>query len=226
LAYQLQETGVRDYFVVPGIIFRWKTANVICTDKFAIGDFHLNLLDQLLKNQALHMVGCCNELNAGYAADGYARSSPAKVAVVMVTFMVGGLSIINAIAGAYSDHLRVVVISGCPRSETFVQDRIIHHTLGITDRDQALRMFKEVTTASVRLDRDEPNPASLLEQILMRCVQESLPVYIEISSDLAEMPCKPPGPWIRQVPKCVGKVIFHLLWMRFPTLGGTPLSRC
>jgi TPP-dependent 2-oxoacid decarboxylase len=31
------------------------------------GDFNLVLLDQLIKEERLRFVGCCNELNAGYA---------------------------------------------------------------------------------------------------------------------------------------------------------------
>src|SRR6516162_5497550 len=54
LATRLEQAGVRHYFVVPG-------------------DFNLVLLDQFLTNPRLKMIGCCNELNAGYAADGYAR---------------------------------------------------------------------------------------------------------------------------------------------------------
>ncbi|KAI4338612.1 hypothetical protein MLD38_023649 [Melastoma candidum] len=38
------------------------------------GDFNLTLLDHLIAESSLNLVGCCNELNAGYAADGYARS--------------------------------------------------------------------------------------------------------------------------------------------------------
>jgi len=38
------------------------------------GDYSMPLLDQLLAED-LKVVGCCNELNAGYAADGYARLS-------------------------------------------------------------------------------------------------------------------------------------------------------
>ncbi len=36
------------------------------------GDYNLALLDYVEPN-GLHWVGNCNELNAGYAADGYAR---------------------------------------------------------------------------------------------------------------------------------------------------------
>ena len=54
LAQRLQELGLTDYFAIPG-------------------DYNLGLLDELLKNTSLNMINCCNELNAGYAADGYAR---------------------------------------------------------------------------------------------------------------------------------------------------------
>jgi hypothetical protein len=52
----------------------------------------------------------CNELNAGYAADGYCRQ--AGVAACCVTFGVGGFSALNAVAGAYSEDLPVIFISG------------------------------------------------------------------------------------------------------------------
>ena len=67
------------------------------------GDFNLVLLDELLKNKELEQVYCCNELNCGYAAEGYAGACGAAAAVV--TFSVGGLSAINAIGGAYAENL-------------------------------------------------------------------------------------------------------------------------
>lgn len=136
------------------------------------------------------MVGCCNELNAGYAADGYARSSPGRVAVIVVTFMVGGLSLINAIAGAYSEGLRVVVISGCPPQTKLDPNQMIHHTLGTAEKDQSVQMFKEVTAASVRLT--DHNPAQALDDAIGRCLDTSRPVYIEIPDDLAQLPCDAP----------------------------------
>lgn len=36
------------------------------------GDYNLTLLDQVVPS-GLKLVGNCNELNAGYAADGYSR---------------------------------------------------------------------------------------------------------------------------------------------------------
>ena len=59
-----------------------------CNTFFSVaGDYVLGLLDCLLENQRLKMVGCCNELNAGYAADGYCRST-GGLGVLVVTYMV------------------------------------------------------------------------------------------------------------------------------------------
>ena len=46
-----------------------------------------------------------------------------------VTFTVGGLSAVNAVAGAYSDDLPMIVISGGPNSNDFASTRILHHTM-------------------------------------------------------------------------------------------------
>lgn len=74
---------------------------------------------------------------AGYAADGYARVM--GVGCVVVTFTVGGLSVINAVAGAMSEHLPVICITGCPNSNDFGGDKILHHTIGEVDFSQELR---------------------------------------------------------------------------------------
>ena len=60
------------------------------------GDFNLVALDYL-PDCGLSWVGNCNELNAGYAADGYARIK--GMSAVFTTFGVGELSLLNAIAG-------------------------------------------------------------------------------------------------------------------------------
>lgn len=108
LAQRLEELGVSSYFAIPG-------------------DFNLSLLDELLKQPKLNMINCCNELNAGYAADGYARIN--GVSALVVTFGVGGLSAINAVAGAYSENLPIIVISGGPNTNSIQDAEILHHTL-------------------------------------------------------------------------------------------------
>ncbi|KAL0353004.1 UNVERIFIED_CONTAM: Pyruvate decarboxylase 1 [Sesamum angustifolium] len=123
LARRLVQIGVRDVFSVPG-------------------DFNLTLLDHLIEEPELNLVGCCNELNAGYAADGYARAK--GVGACVVTFTVGGLSVLNAIAGAYSENLPVICIVGGPNSNDFGTNRILHHTIGLPDFTQELRVSNEL----------------------------------------------------------------------------------
>lgn len=129
LAHRLVEIGISDIFSVPG-------------------DFNLTLLDQLIAEPGLKNVGCCNELNAGYAADGYARAR--GVGACVVTFTVGGLSIINAIAGTYSENLPVICIIGGPNTNDFGTNRILHHTIGLPDFSQELRCFQTVTCYQVK----------------------------------------------------------------------------
>ena len=128
LARRLVQVGVNDVFAVPG-------------------DFNLTLLDHLIVEPGLRLVGCCNELNAGYAADGYARAR--GVGACAVTFTVGGLSVLNAIAGAYSENLPVICIAGGPNSNDYGTNRILHHTIGLPDFSQELRCFQTVTCHQV-----------------------------------------------------------------------------
>ena len=93
------------------------------------------------------MINTTNELNAGYAADGYARVK--GIGCVMVTFTVGGLSVINAVAGAYSESLPLIVITGGPNSNDYGTSRILHHTTGLPNFHQEAACFKEVTAAQV-----------------------------------------------------------------------------
>lgn len=129
LAHRLVQIGVKDVFSVPG-------------------DFNLVLLDHIIAEPGLNNIGCCNELNAGYAADGYARAR--GVGVCIVTFTVGGLSVLNAIAGAYSENLPVLCIVGGPNTNDYGTNRILHHTIGLPDFSQELRCFQPVTCFQVR----------------------------------------------------------------------------
>jgi pyruvate decarboxylase len=67
------------------------------------GDFNLNLLD--------HLRSTCNELNAVYAADGYARIGDLP-GVLITTSSVEKLRAINEIGGAYAEHVPIIHIVG------------------------------------------------------------------------------------------------------------------
>ncbi|KVI03330.1 Thiamine pyrophosphate enzyme, C-terminal TPP-binding [Cynara cardunculus var. scolymus] len=166
LARRLVQIGISDVFSVPG-------------------DFNLTLLDHLIAEPGLNLVGCCNELNAGYAADGYARSR--GVGACVVTFTVGGLSVINAIAGAYSENLPLICIVGGPNSNDYGTNRILHHTIGLPDFSQELRCFQTVTCYQAVVNNLE-DAHELIDTAISTALKESKPVYISISCNLPAIP--------------------------------------
>ncbi|XP_074268663.1 pyruvate decarboxylase 2 [Silene latifolia] len=166
LARRLVQIGVNDVFSVPG-------------------DFNLTLLDHLLAEPGLNLVGCCNELNAGYAADGYARSR--GVGACVVTFTVGGLSVLNAIAGAYSENLPVVCIVGGPNSNDYGTNRVLHHTIGLSDFSQELRCFQTVTCYQAVVNNLE-DAHEQIDTAISTALKESKPVYISIGCNLPAIP--------------------------------------
>ncbi|XP_065024364.1 pyruvate decarboxylase 1-like isoform X2 [Musa acuminata AAA Group] len=166
LARRLVQVGVRDVFAVPG-------------------DFNLTLLDHLIAEPQLNLVGCCNELNAGYAADGYARAS--GVGACVVTFTVGGLSVINAIAGSYSENLPIICIVGGPNSNDYGTNRILHHTIGLPDFSQELRCFQTVTCHQAVVNHMD-DAHEMIDTAISTALKESKPVYISISCNLPGIP--------------------------------------
>ncbi|XP_072960299.1 pyruvate decarboxylase 2 [Typha angustifolia] len=166
LARRLVQIGVHDVFAVPG-------------------DFNLTLLDHLIAEPGLRLVGCCNELNAGYAADGYARAR--GVGACAVTFTVGGLSVLNAIAGAYSENLPLICIVGGPNSNDYGTNRILHHTIGLSDFSQELRCFQTVTCYQAVVNNLE-DAHELIDTAISTALKESKPVYISISCNLPAIP--------------------------------------
>ncbi|XBI88488.1 hypothetical protein VPH35_026453 [Triticum aestivum] len=162
LARRLVEVGVSDVFAVPG-------------------DFNLALLDHLIAEPGLRLMGCCNELNAGYAADGYARAK--GVGACAVTFTVGGLSVLNAIAGAYSENLPVICIVGGPNSNDHGTNRILHHTIGLPDFSQELRCFQPVTCHQVVINNLD-DAHEQVDKAIATALRESKPVYISVACNL------------------------------------------
>lgn len=144
------------------------------------GDFNLTILDYV-EPAGLTWVGSANELNAGYAADGYARIK--GISAVVTTFGVGELSAINAISGAYAEKSPVVHIVGT--SSTAIQDAgtCLHHSLGDGDLRVYSRMYKNVTIAQTNL-RDSRTAAQQIDSTLRQCILKSRPVYIELPTDM------------------------------------------
>lgn len=172
LATRLEQAGLKHYFTVPG-------------------DYNLALLDEILKNPQLKMINCCNELNAGYAADGYARAH--GLSALVVTYSVGGLSAINAVAGAYAEDLPMIVISGAPGSDAEGRNQILHHTIGKVNFHYVKDIFAKITAESVTIKHPE-NAPYLIDHAILTALNTKKPVYIEIACNISTLPVAPPAP--------------------------------
>ncbi|PPJ56832.1 hypothetical protein CBER1_10160 [Cercospora berteroae] len=144
------------------------------------GDYNLELLDYV-EPSGLHWTGSCNELNGGYAADGYARIK--GVGALITTFGVGELSAINAIAGAYAELAPVVHIVGTPTRAQHESRSLIHHTLNDGEYGRFADMYKHVTVAQADLS-DPRTATSLFDATLAQCLLQHRPVYIQIPLDM------------------------------------------
>ena len=182
LAARMQQAGIRRYFAVPG-------------------DYNLVLLDELLKNPGLEMIGNCNELNASYAADGYARATGGLSAVV-VTYSVGGLSALNGIAGAYAESLPVLIVSGGPNTNSAAENELLHHTIGKVDYDYQREIFGRVTVESIIIRHASEAPTQI-DRAIDAALHHRKPVYLEIPCNLANATTSAPHPRTFDAPPTV-----------------------
>ncbi|MBA2991674.1 indolepyruvate decarboxylase [Salmonella enterica subsp. salamae serovar 47:z:e,n,x,z15] len=152
------------------------------------GDYNLQFLDHVIDHPTLHWVGCANELNAAYAADGYARMSGAGA--LLTTFGVGELSAINGIAGSYAEYVPVLHIVGAPCSAAQQRGELMHHTLGDGDFRHFYRMSQAISAASAILD--EQNACFEIDRVLGEMLAARRPGYIMLPADVAKKTAIPP----------------------------------
>ncbi len=164
---RLKELGCDDIFGVPG--------------DFVLGFFHA------FEDHDINCICTCNELNASYAADGYARIK--GIGAVTTTYVVGELSGINGIAGAYAEKVPVVKITGWPATKFYDTSTMLHHTLG--DYYTPLRMYKHITVAHTLLSDVKTAPKEI-DRVLAECYFHKRPAYIALPSDVALEECKKP----------------------------------
>src|SRR6476659_1281990 len=154
-------------------------------DVFGVaGDYAFPVNDAIVEHPAISWIGCCNELNAAYAADGYARMR--GVGAVCSTFGVGELAAMSAIAGSYAEHVPVFHLVGTPNLPTQEGRALVHHTLGNGKFDLFHKMAEPVVWASAVMTRQ--NAASELERLIDDARYQRRPVYIASPSDVANMP--------------------------------------
>ena len=161
---KLEELGVNDFFGLPG-------------------DYNFNILSAVENNPNTKWIGCTNELNAGYAADGYARLR--GYGALITTYGVGELSAINAVAGCYAENIPVVHIVGLPSTKNIEDRTLIHHNFQEVDYHTFICAYEKVTAASALLTRD--NAKMEIDRVFKILVKEKKPVYIALPMDIAKM---------------------------------------
>lgn len=174
ILHRLAEAGVRHMFGVPG-------------------DYNLHFLDYVMQSERITWVGNANELNAAYAADGYARVN--GLGGLLTTFGVGELSAINGIAGSYAEYLPVIHVVGAPSTALQRQQTLLHHTLGDGDLTHFSRAYAEVTVAQATLS--VANAAAEIDRVIGTALRERRPGYLVLPGDVAVSRIDPPATPLR-----------------------------
>ncbi|HEY9767662.1 MAG TPA: thiamine pyrophosphate-binding protein [Coleofasciculaceae cyanobacterium] len=142
------------------------------------GDFALTLYDALAESK-IEPIIMTHEPGAGFAADAYSRIRGLGLAVV--TYSVGGLNMVNAVAGAYAEKSPLIVLSGSPGVKERQEKNLLHHKIKTFDTQK--QIYEEITLYAAILD----NPVTAIEQI-HRAIDYAItfkrPVYLEIPRDM------------------------------------------
>jgi indolepyruvate decarboxylase len=148
------------------------------------GDYAFPICDAVDRSSKIKWIGCANELNASYAADGYARIRGA--AMLVTTYGVGELSALNGVMGAKAERSLVFHVVGMPSYQNQRLGKIAHHTLG----DGVFGNFIE-TSAQGACCHAVINPDNCvieMERLIAEARRNNQPAYIVVPSDYALSP--------------------------------------
>jgi indolepyruvate decarboxylase len=162
---RLLDLGISDIFGVPG-------------------DFAFPIQDAVCEDERLRWIGNCNELNAAYAADGYARIH--GMSALNTTFAVGELSALNGVAGAFAESLPIFHLVGMPSSTVQASGAIVHHTLGNGNFTSAYEATQHFVCAQAIMTPE--NCVAETERLIAAVLRHRKPVYMGFPSNYADMP--------------------------------------
>ena len=148
------------------------------------GDYVFPICDAVDSSTNVKWIGCANELNASYAADGYARIRGA--AMLVTTYGVGELSALNGVMGAKAERSLVFHIVGMPSYQNQRLGKIAHHTLG----DGVFGNFVDLS-AGAACCHAVINPENCIvemERVIGEARRNNQPAYIAVPSDYALSP--------------------------------------
>ncbi|MGD1835386.1 MAG: alpha-keto acid decarboxylase family protein [Nitrososphaeraceae archaeon] len=164
LIHRIQSYGIDHVFGVPG-------------------DYILDFFNKLVHTKGMEVINTCDEQGAAFAADAYARIR--GLGVVCVTYSVGGLKIVNAVAQAFSEKSPLVVISGSPGINDRHNGKFLpHHKVQNFDTQQ--KIFEYLTIDSA-LIQDPFTAAKDIDRVLSSAFSYKLPVYLELPQDVENL---------------------------------------
>jgi len=155
------------------------------TDLFGIPGVHtLALYDGLVRQPELRHIVTRHEQGAAFAADGYARVS-GRPGVASVTTGPGAFNALTAVAEAWADSSRVLLLAGqVATHEMGRRTGVLHET---PDQPAA---FRAVTAYTGCPRSDAEVPAAVSEAFRAMSAARPRPAYVELPNDLlrAELP--------------------------------------
>src|ERR1700750_2054953 len=151
------------------------------------GDYVFPICDAVDSSPKVKWIGCANELNASYAADGYARIRGA--AMLATTYGVGELSALNGVMGAKAERSLVFHVVGMPSYQNQRLGKTMHHTLG----DGVFGNFVDISAqaACCHAVINPDNCVIEMERVIAEARRNNQPAYIVVPSDYAQAPVTP-----------------------------------
>lgn len=147
---------------------------------FGIPGTHNLEIYEHLPSHGIRHVGTRHEQGAGYAADGYARTT-GRVGVAVVTTGPALLNAAAAVGQAYSDSVPLLVVSpGLPLRHPAAGNGLLHET-----RDQGAAMAA-VAAASLRATRVAEIPTAVAQAFALMTSARPRPVHLEVPLDVLE----------------------------------------
>ncbi|HEV3148109.1 MAG TPA: thiamine pyrophosphate-binding protein [Chthoniobacterales bacterium] len=176
--YNMKTTSVIDYIVQ-------RLADEGITDCFGVpGDYAFPVGDAVDSNPNIKWIGCSNELNASYAADGYARARGA--AMLSTTYAVGELSAINGVMGAKAERSLVYHVVGMPSYQNQRLRKTMHHTFGDGEFGNFIGISAQAACSHAVINPD--NCVIEMERVIAEARRNNQPAYIVVPSDYALSP--------------------------------------
>lgn len=151
------------------------------------GDYLFPICDAVERSSKVKWTGCANELNAAYAADGYARVRGA--AMLATTYGVGELSALNGVMGAKAEHSLVFHVVGMPSYQHQRLGKIAHHTLGDGIFGNFIKISAEAACCHAVINPE--NCILEMERVIAEARRNNQPAYVIVPSDYALSPVVP-----------------------------------